>query len=304
MTNRRLQALTVTRPPDQYVRAEPVVMAKNIPLWRPWQALTQAEYNAMKASGAWDPNTLYVITPQRVYFGGTEVWPGPWEGGIVNVTSGVSASVNPSQVIPTTTAGNLIVAVVPRATGNADTGPTAVTDSAGQTWTRAAAVPGTAGHAISIWYRADSAPINSVTFTMPALLAGWWIIELAGMENANVLDETTGWAASYSPSAPISLTVNHPSVVFAAFHGWSNAVNDLRPNQQRPDPPWHNFADVVTDDGVIQSGRPRVAALAMIHVEGGATAQASWRWRTDLGLGMVAAAFRAHAEPYVPPPPF
>ena len=216
------------------ITAGPVVMPRNVASWRPWRALTQAEFNEIQAEGAWDPDVLYVVTPQRVMLGGHETWPGPWDGGVVHVTSGTANAANFNQVIPTTTEGNLVIAITATAGTHHAGAITGVSDDAGQTWayaTGGASAPDITG--INCWYRADSAPISQVNWaSTAAVVRAWWVIEIAG---AGALDSVSPIGSGNPSGYPdVIHTVVHRSLVFAAVHRSQPSAATSRPGPPCP----------------------------------------------------------------------
>jgi hypothetical protein len=262
-----------------------VIARGGVPQWRPWKALTQAEYNAIQSGGDWDPNTLYVVTPQRVMHGGSEVWPGTFDGGLVSATMAQNSVANPNIVIPTTSPGNLVAVIVHRWGGGATNPITGVTDSAGQTWKNAGwgyAAATTSG--IHLWYLEGSAAIDSVTVTTAANALSMTVVEVAGIVPANALDVKVPDGASAGINPAVVLSPSQRSFMLAAV-GLPNVAGLTVP--ERPDPPWHNLDDV----GIPAQQPIRVAAGAV--VEGGATGVASWTFGPSGTCYFVGAAFRA-----------
>jgi hypothetical protein len=287
--------------PPQRITAATVQMRRNLLAWRPWTALTQAQFNALQASGGWDPDTLYVITPQRVFYGGKEVWPGPWDGGIVNMTTGQSSTANPVATIPTTEAGNLVVLIHIAATVNTTANQvSAVTDSANQTWRRAIDGGHTATYStqVGIWYAENSAAIDTVRLTASAATRAYWIFEVSGIQTADCLDGAYGDFISPAASgANLSITAASRSVVFAVVHTQHPTSGTQVTLTRLPDEPWQNFDVLPTIGG-------RVGSAVQDLAEGGATVTASWYADANVFWGRAIAAFRTVATEFVPPPPF
>lgn len=261
-----------------------VTMPYNVPSWRPWQALTQAEYNQISANNAWDPNVLYVVTPQRVFLGGKEVWPGPFEGGIVSVSNGFGAQANPVQDIPLTTAGSLVVAF----TSNR---PTGVTDSAGQTWQQAITP---ASGAPDCWYIENSAPISDVQFTGPGHANGAWrVFEVAGVATEDSLDTVLQTV----PGTGLITTVNADAraLAFAVIYDWGQVVVPTG----RPSAPWQDHGDLVHTAGI--NTYNMLAATRLM--EGGTTDNAVWTGTLGIDSVGIGITFRTVATDITPVTP-
>lgn len=291
-----------------------VTMPRNVPMWRPFQPLTQAEYNTLAANNAFDPNTLYAITPARVMLGGREVWPGPWPGGIEHITTSTFSAAR-TVAIPLTTAGNLLVVIRHGAAGgtiggNGNTGTylTGVTDSAAQTWTNA--TPGLVGNAggqpsqVQCFYRQDSAAVDSVTFSgggsTPTLVR---IFEISDMAS-DAFDTAQAGGMPFQQRANVVATPTFRSMVFAALTTNHPAEQPEEPFQAYPDsPPWTNF-DTLPVPGSIGAGTPNPQAVcSMTVIDGGQTAAALWEFGITRHYGSMFAAFRTVATaPYVPEP--
>jgi hypothetical protein len=259
-----------------------VQVATGLPAWRPWRALTQAEYNALQASGAWDRSTLYVVTPQRVMNGGSEVWPGPWDGGIVTVNQGQTVVANPVLDIAISTAGNLLVLVFNRGTNY---GPTGVTDNLGQPWKQAWPGPTNSGLAanvrgVGMWYCEGSASVNQVHVTAAAAPGFYRVFELSGIVESDALDAATGvtgvTSGGVTPSSRCYVLCTHMA-----------ATANPPPSQTNlPDsPPWTNFGQIPMAD----IASPSLVNDAGGVFEGGQPAIATWQPYTGMA---IAAAFR------------
>lgn len=133
-------------------------------------------------------------------------------------SAGNISSASPTTVSYASTSGNLLVALCSRT--SATDYFTGVTDSAGNTWTLAAAAPtsGSVGRRVELWYCANAASITSLsaTYNNNATPAAVTVHEFSGAETANVLDAafakfqsstTTPTAAEVTPTQADDLVI-------------------------------------------------------------------------------------------------
>jgi hypothetical protein len=290
----------MTAPIPPRITAATVTMPRNIPLWRPFQPLTQAQYNALVASGGFDPNTLYAVTPKRVMLGGQEIWPGPWDGGVVNVASGVSPTSALTLDVPISTAGNLLVACFHRSqTGN---GVTAITDTAQQTWVRAGQQMGSPRGNSDCWYCVNAASINRIVVSGGASPTACRYLELEGLSQAtDVVDSVTGYVSGVINAGvvPVAAEVTSPSfVVFTA----TGERADVTASVITGGVGWQTFDYLQTP--LPGTGGYHGGFTAVRHAQAGEVVTGTWTTTPTIGsyLGMLAVAFRTATVPiYVPP---
>jgi hypothetical protein len=258
------------------------------PYWRPWVALSQATYNAMDPS-QFDPDIMYVVGATRIYQGENNVFPPPFGGGIVNVTTGIG-TLNPTQIIPTTQPGNLVVLIQGSSTfANAANVPSAVTDNAGQVWKQVGyfGSTGAGGTQIACWYRDGSAAISQVTMTASSQPRVWWILEIAGIAATDALDSSFGDLGGNAGVQSATLVPNYRAAVIAAL---TRTQTGLAITARPPDPPWINLDDMATTGDISMS-------LAAFRVAtAGESVTAAWTLGTAQQAGRFIAAFRLAEE--------
>lgn len=262
-----------------------VSVDRNVLRWRPWVVLSQAQYNAMDP-GDFDPGTLYVVAPQRVYQGPNALYPPPYGAGIISATRGnVVNGANPVQTIPTTTPGNLVVLILASRISVVAT-IASVTDSANQIWKQAVStgqVGSNAFSAIQCWYYENSVAIDSVRLTAASSIRAWWVCEVGGIAQSDALDNTS--ASSGGGLAAQSITVERRSLVVHAVNRASAALPVNRPSGWNALDDWGTYYDDVS------------AFVAYRVAEIGATVAAQWSFPAGAtATGMISAAFRI-AEP-------
>ena len=132
------------------------------------------------------------------------------------------------------TAGDMLVATVrDRSTTGKLVTVGKVTDSAGNTWTRAASVTEATSNDAEIWYSVAAKSVTSVTVTLSASAAlAFTVLDVAGASGTAPLDRTAANAGSNAdPAVGPTATTRQTSEIVVSDVGWNSS---LTPGNQTP----------------------------------------------------------------------
>lgn len=197
--------------------------------------------------------------------------------------AGIITSTTPAVVTHTTTAGSLLVAMCSR-TASSDFF-TGVTDTAGNTWTLAAAAPssGSVGRRVELWYCANARSITSLSVAFAGTSqAAVTLHEFAGVATTNALD--TAFAKFQSSSlAPTAANVT-PSTANSLVIGM------LRANASGAQT--YTLTSTGWTSNNVAMGENHAVAYILNPTVGVATGP-TWTLALSAGSGSVTAAFKA-----------
>jgi hypothetical protein len=250
--------------------------------WRPWVALSQAQYNAMQPED-FHPDILYIVGATRIYQGETNVFPPPFGGGIVNMTEAASGVASFPVTIPTTTPGNLLI--VHASGGGLGANIATITDAAGQTWK----LLDVGVSAAQVYYIEGSAAISQINFTWPTVAnRSMRVFEVAGIADTNALDTNTPVANSGPGVTTVTATLTPNSHSFILAGVGHATLTNMTVNARPIVPPWTNLDDYSAPTSFI-------ANAFTIGVPG---VQYTARWVfNQANLGYFAVAFRVADTP-------
>lgn len=201
--------------------------------------------------------------------------------------AGIVTATSPAVVTRTTTAGSLLVAMCSRTTSSDYF--TGLTDTAGNTWTLAAAAPtsGGVGRRVELWYCANARSITSLSATFAGTAqAAVTLHEFSGAATTNVLD--TAFAKFQSSSlAPTAATVT-PTTANSLVIGMLRANGSSAQTYTLTSAGW-------TSNNVTMAENHAVAYV--LNPTTSVATGPTWSLAVSAGSGSVTAAFKAAATP-------